>query len=105
MYFLRRRHGRKTQSDQSRDQRRDKPPAAAQVPAMPVYAEPEQDPARPIYAEPEETEPPRPVVIKKARRSRADQAEIDDCKPAGTFRAGTLHIARIPSSGASQGKH
>ena len=103
MYFLRRRHGRKTQSDQSRDQRRDKPPAAV----TPAFGTPAvaQAPAFPVYVEPEEAEPPRPVVIKKARRSREALAEADDCKPAGTFRAGTLHIARIPSSGASQGKH
>ena len=88
MYFLRRRHGRKPQSDQ----RRDKPPAPIQAQAS----------AMPIYAEPEEITPPQPVVVTKTRRSRAALAESDDCKPAGTFRAGTLHIARADFPNKSQ---
>jgi hypothetical protein len=58
-----------------------------------------------MYAEPEETATPRPVVITKARRARPELAEADGCKPAGTFRAGTLHIAaRAAGAGASHGK-
>lgn len=92
MYYLRRRHGRKPQSDQSRD----KPPAAVTTQAPP---------AMPIYAEPDETQPPRTVVITKTRRARTAQPESDDdSPPAGTFRAGTLHIARANESGASHGK-
>lgn len=96
MYFLRRRHGRKSQSDQSRDQRRDKPPVVTQAPAT-------QAPAMPIYAEAEENTAPRPVVITKTRRARTELPESDDSKPAGTFRAGTLHIARVNETGASHG--
>ena len=92
MYYLRRRHGRKPQSDQSRD----KPPAAVTTQAPP---------AMPIYAESEETQPPRPVVvITKTRRARTALPESDDSPPAGTCRAGTLHIARANESGASHGK-
>ncbi len=90
MYFLRRRHGRKPGSDQ----RRDKPPAVAQQQHQP------QPPAMPIYAEPEEISPPQPVIKTKPRRARVELGE-DDVKPAGTFRAGTLHIARA-SEGAAR---
>ena len=90
MYFLRRRHGRKPGSDQ----RRDKPPAVAQQQQQP------QPPAMPIYAEPEEISPPQPVIKTKPRRARVELGE-DDVKPAGTFRAGTLHIARA-SEGAAR---
>lgn len=90
MYFLRRRHGRKPGSDQ----RRDKPPAVAQQQQQP------QPPAMPIYAEPEEISPPQPVIKTKPRRARVELA-VDDVKPAGTFRAGTLHIARA-SEGAAR---
>lgn len=90
MYFLRRRHGRKPGSDQ----RRDKPPAVAQQPQQ------HQPPAMPIYAEPEEVPPPQPVIKTKPRRARVELPE-DDFKPAGTFRAGTLHLAR-GSEGAAR---
>lgn len=83
MYFLRRRHGRKPQSETPRES----PPVAAPL----------------EYAEPQEIEPPRPVVIRKAKRPRVAAAE-DDCKPAGTFRAGTLHIARAVETAARHGK-
>jgi hypothetical protein len=103
MYFLRRRHGRKPQTDQNRDQRRDRPPATVQASAMRPSAMPPS--AMQIYGEPGETVTPRPVVITKARRARPELAEADDCKPAGTFRAGTLHIAaRAADAGASHGK-
>ena len=92
MYFLRRRHGRKPGSDQRADQRRDKPPAVVQ--------QQQQPPAMPIYAEPEEHTPPQPVIKTKPRRARVELPE-DDFKPAGTFRAGTLHIAR-GSEGAAR---
>lgn len=89
MYFLRRRHGRKPQSDQ----RRNNPPVAVQPAALPIYAEPEENVS------------PRPVVITKARKARPELTEVSDCKPAGTFRAGTLHIpARADGGGASHGK-
>ena len=54
----------------------------------------------PIYAEPEEISPPQPVIKTKPRRARVELGE-DDVKPAGTFRAGTLHIARA-SEGAAR---
>ncbi len=85
MYFLRRRHGRKPQSET----RRESPPVAAPL----------------EYAEPQEIEPPRPVVIRKAKRPSVAVAEDEDRKPAGTFRAGTLHIARAAETDARQGEH
>jgi hypothetical protein len=92
MYFLRRRHGRKSNSDT----RRDSPPP---VSAPPQYIEPE-----PFSAELEEPAPPKPVVIKKAKRPRIESTAEEDCKPAGTFRSGTLHIARATRSEQSHGK-
>ncbi len=100
MYFLRRRHGRKPQSDQSRDQRRDKPPGAVNTQAPPAT----MTNAEPVYAELEQTQAPRPVVITKARRARTALPQPEDTPPAGTFRAGTLHIARANETGASPGK-
>ena len=96
MYFLRRRHGRKPGSDQRADQRRDKLPAVVQQQQQP----PAMPPAMPTYAEPEEHTPPQPVIKTKPRRARVELPE-DDFKPAGTFRAGTLHIAR-GSEGAAR---
>ncbi|MEO8202609.1 MAG: hypothetical protein ABI630_02005 [Betaproteobacteria bacterium] len=77
MYFLRRRHGRKPQSNRDNA-----------LPVLPVYAEPS------AYAEIEEVVVPKPVVITKARRARVADTDASDCKPAGSFRAGTLHIAK-----------
>jgi hypothetical protein len=93
MYFLRRRHGRKSNSDT----RRDTPPPAS-PPAQ--FMEPE-----PVYAaELEEPVAPKPVVIKKAKRPRIESTAEEDCKPAGTFRSGTLHLARASRSEPTHGK-
>lgn len=111
MYFLRRRHGRKPQSEARRDAapvgpnsgpsaRFDSAVNARHNSANESGALPEsQSPY------PEAEEPPRPVVIKKAKRQRvAAPLPDDDCKPAGTFRAGTLHIAHASRSQPQQGK-
>lgn len=88
MYFLRRRHSRKPQSEA----RRSDPP----VQGGPLEV-------TDAYHEPEPAEPPKPVVITKAKRQRVADPEDGDCKPAGTFRSGTLHIARSPRSEPSHG--
>ena len=85
MYFLRRRHGRKPP-----EARREMPPAETPVPHEAPYAEPE-----PIAAA-------RPTVITKTRRQRTALTAQEDCKPAGTFRAGTLHLER---SAEPQARH
>ena len=87
MYFLRRRHGRKPQPDARRD--------TAPVPS------PER---KPVYVDEELNEPIRPVVITKAKRARVTAPEKGDCTPAGTFRSGTLHIARNARSEPQHGK-
>jgi hypothetical protein len=92
MYFLRRRHGRKPQPDARRET---VPAPAAFVP----HSEPQ-----PHYAEAEQPEPIRPVVIKKAKRPRITTPAEDDCKPAGTFRSGTLHIANGARNEPQHGK-
>ena len=93
MYYLRRRHGRKPQSAQRSD--------------TPPVVQPEVAPLDPQsgYPEPQDLAPPRPVVITKPRRPRVDTPEDENCPPAGTFRAGTLHIARAIQSSASHGEH
>jgi hypothetical protein len=89
MYFLRRRHGRK--------------------PAPEARREPEQPAAPGRFEEPEREShpmpiaPARPKVVTKARRQRVT-AQEDDCKPAGTFRAGTLHLDHSAESQAGHGK-
>jgi len=88
MYFLRRRHGRKPPPEA----RRESPPAQAPV----IYEAPE-----PL---PEPVAPARPKVITKARRQRIDSPAEEDCKPAGTFRAGTLHLGRNAEVHARHGK-
>lgn len=89
MYFLRRRHGRKPPTEA----RRDTPPAVL----PPTYHDPEPDPQLP-------PEPARPVVITKTKRQRVAEAAEEDFKPAGTFRAGTLHIPGSRQSQQGAGK-
>jgi hypothetical protein len=84
MYFLRRRHGRK-------------PPPEARRDAAPLEPQPP-------YPESEEVAPPKPVVITKAKRPRITSPEDDECKPAGTFRSGTLHIAHGGNGNEHHGK-
>jgi len=92
MYFLRRRHGRKPP-----EARRDtQEPRHAQTEAPAPYEAPE--------VEREPVTPARPKVITKARRQRTAQPGEEDCKPAGTFRAGTLHLDRPAESDARHGK-
>ncbi len=90
MYFLRRRHGRKSQPDARRQ------PAPAQAPEASheaSHAAPNHHQhSEPAYPEMEQPEPVRPVVITKPKRPRVTPAADDDVKPAGTFRSGTLHI-------------
>ena len=94
MYFLRRRHGRKPHSEARRD------PSPAEAPAR---NEPHARNEAP-YLEPDQVTAVRPTVITKPKRPRvATPAEGADCKPAGTFRAGTLHLDR-PAEQARHGK-
>lgn len=94
MYFLRRRHGRKPQPDARRD--------TAPVPS-PVSNAPSSEHETP-YADEEHNEPIRQVVITQAKRPRVTAPEKGDCKPAGTFRSGTLHIAGNARSEPQHGK-
>lgn len=88
MYFLRRRHGRKPPTGARREVQ---PP---EVPARYEAPEPEH----------EASPPPTPKVITKPPRHRIELESEADCKPAGTFRAGTLHIDRSQPSDARHGK-
>jgi len=88
MYFLRRRHGRR-------------PPPEARREIPPVQAPAAYEPPKP---EPEPVAPARPKVITKTRRQRIDSPSDEGCKPAGTFRAGTLHLDRNAESHARHGK-
>jgi len=90
MYFLRRRHGRKAPPEA----RREAPQAEA-----PVRHEPPED-----RFEPESVTPAQPKVITKTRRAPMASPSEEDCKPAGTFRAGTLHLHRPAESHARHGK-
>lgn len=89
MYFLRRRHGRKNQTDQRA--RRGNPPPTLQGETQQMQQQAYPEPAE--YQQ-EELVAPRPVVVTKARRARVEMPEeANDFTPAGTFRSGTLHIA------------
>lgn len=88
MYFLRRRHGRKPPSEA----RRETPPAEA-----PTRYET-------LDPEPDQIAPARPTVITKTKRPRVASASDDNCKPAGTFRAGTLHLDRSAEPQSRHGK-
>ena len=90
MYFLRRRHGRKPPPEARRVAPR------AEVPARNVTLEAE--------SESEPVAPARPKVITKPRHQRIASPGQEDCKPAGTFRAGTLHLERPAESQAKHGK-
>lgn len=92
MYFLRRRHGRKPPTEARRET------LPAQAPATYEAPEREREP------EPEPVAPPRPKVITKAKRQRIALPGEEDCKPAGTFRAGTLHLDRRAEAHARHGK-
>jgi hypothetical protein len=92
MYFLRRRHGRKP--PEARRHTPEPQPAQPEAPAR--YEAPE--------AEHEPVAPAQPKVITKTRRQRTAQPGEEDCKPAGTFRAGTLHLDRPADSHARHGK-
>ena len=89
MYFLRRRHGRKPQSEARAEPRREAPPAPPET-SMDFV---EQDAA----------EPPKPVVITKPKRQRVLPGTDEDAKP-GTFRSGTLHLAHGNRQEPSHGK-
>lgn len=95
MYFLRRRHGRKTHPEARRET--PQPPAAVRD-EVPANREEMSE------AELENLGPPRPTVITKVRRPQSAAPADDDCKPAGTFRAGTLHIDRSAQSQERHGK-
>jgi hypothetical protein len=99
MYFLRRRHGRKPQPDA----RRETSPAPAPAPFVSHSEVPHSQP-EPHFSEADQAEPIRPVVIKKAKRARIATPVEDDCKPAGTFRSGTLHIANGARNQPQHGK-
>jgi hypothetical protein len=90
MYFLRRRHGRKA----SPEARREAPQAEAPARYEPPQARSEAEPIAPA----------QPKVITKARRPSIASPSEEDCKPAGTFRAGTLHLERPAQSQARHGK-
>ncbi len=102
MYFLRRRHGRKNQSDQ-RARRGNPPPQAMQGEPQQMMHQPYPEPVE--YRQEEELVAPRPVVITKTRRARVEMPEeANDFAPAGTFRAGTLHIAHAAQAAERHGK-
>lgn len=86
MYFLRRRHGRKP----SPEARRETPPAE-----VPTRHEAQEQ-------EPEQIAPAPPKVITKTKRQPVTSPSDEDCKPAGSFRAGTLHLDR---SAEPQARH
>jgi hypothetical protein len=90
MYFLRRRHGRKTPPEARREAPQAEPPAR-------------YEPA-PDRFDPEPIAPLQPKVITKAKRQRIASPDEEDCKPAGTFRAGTLHLQRPAVSQSRHGK-
>ena len=101
MYFLRRRHGRKPPPDAQRQ-----PHADTLVTHDTRNEVPRDDGRAPLefHADPEPVAPPQPKVITKTRRPRVAVPEEADCKPAGTFRAGTLHLDRASHSQARHGK-
>ena len=90
MYFLRRRHGRKTPTEP----RREAPQAEVPAPYEPAQAR----------FDPEPVAPAQPKVITKTRRPRIASPEEEDCKPAGSFRAGTLHLQHRAVSQSRHGK-
>ena len=112
MYFLRRRHGRKPQPDARRDAAPMGPnsgPSAGPNSGVEAGLQSAIDSGalqEPQLAYPDAPpEPPRPLVIKKTKRQRAaTPPPEDDCKPAGTFRSGTLHIAHGSGSEPQHGK-
>lgn len=102
MYFLRRRHGRKPPPGVQRQ-----PQAAEVLPTHDTRDEQRRDGGRApleFHTDPEPIAQVQPKVITKARRPRVAAPENGDCKPAGTFRAGTLHLDRASHSQARQGK-
>jgi len=85
MYYLRRRHGRKPQSAERREQ-------PLGVASTIDDRKPDQPPPR------------RTVVITKPKRVRVALPEDEDCMPAGTFRAGTLHVPQAAEGAPNHGK-
>ncbi len=88
MYFLRRRHGRKPPPEARREVPQPEAPARYEAPEPGHEASPS----------------PTPKVITKPPRHRIEPESEAGCKPAGTFRAGTLHIDRSQPAEASHGK-